>query len=261
VGSGTAKDAERRAHARVPIQLPVKVTLLATPLIDREVAKARAPTSREPVVTQAMALDVSERGLLLEIAGGSIQAVLDASDPLVGLEFVFMHDDLRYIGPRAGHVQWRRAGPDRNTWALGARLDVPLTADEISRIVRCSTNRPKSRPGVVVLFGATVLLGALGWYRSHATDVAERDATMRRLSTTEDELTQLRREMDLCRASLDTLRSAPALRSPPRASAGEKPKADPTGYDAGQAPTGTDRLDGGASADAVNGSARRDTTP
>jgi hypothetical protein len=260
VGSGTAKGAERRAHSRLPVQLPVRVTLLTTPLIDREVAKARAAISREPVVTQAMALDVSERGLLLEIAGASIQTVLDASDPLVGVEFAFMHPDLRYLGPRAGHVQWRRAGPDRNTWALGARLDVPLTPDDISRIVRCSTNRPKSRPGVAVLFGATALLGVLGWYRSHATDVAERDGTMRRLSMTEDDLIQVKQELERCRASQDTLRSAPPLHSPPSTSPGEKSKADPSVSDAAQTPAATDWLDGGASADAGNGAARRDTT-
>jgi hypothetical protein len=256
VSSGTGRGAERRAHVRFSIQLPVRVTLFTTPLIDREVSKARAPISREPVVIQAMALDLSERGLCLEIAGGSIQAVLDASDPLVGLEFAFMHEGLRDLGPRVGHVQWRRAGSDRNTWALGARLDVPLTATEISRIVRFGTNRPKSRPGIAVVFGTTALLGVLGWYRTHATDMAERDAITRRLSTAEDDLSQLRREMDLCRTSQDALRSALSPLSPPTATSGRKPMADLTA----QALEPIDMRDAAAGADAETGAGKHDAT-
>jgi hypothetical protein len=207
-----------------------------------------------------MALDLSERGLRLEIAGGSIQAVLDASDPLVGLEFAFMQDGLRDLGPRAGHVQWRRAGSDRSTWALGARLDVPLTADEISRVVRFGTNKPKSRPGVAVVLGTTALLGVLGWYRTHATDMAERDATMRRLSTAEEDLIQLRREMDLCRTSQDALRSGPALLAPRTTTSEGQPRADQSGHDFARALEPIDMLDAPAGADTETGAGKRDAT-
>src|SRR5580704_14837755 len=78
--------AERRAHARFDIHLPVKVTFVASPLVTRGSSKmraatsspqAQAPSALESVSVYALALDVSERGMKIEIAGLSTRIFLD----------------------------------------------------------------------------------------------------------------------------------------------------------------------------------------
>ena len=211
---------DRRAHTRFPIRLPVRVTLFTAPLVHREGRNAQpSGAAPEPIVIQAMALDVSERGFKLEISGESVKAILDSSDPLVGLEVGFMHDELRSVGARAGHVQWRRAGSDRNTWSLGARLDKALSAEDLTQILRCSTSVPRPRRAGLLVVGVASLVGALAWYGAYANGAAERDTSARRFATIEGELARLRREVDRCRASLDALAAAAATSPPAPATA------------------------------------------
>ena len=211
--------ADRRAHTRFPIRLPVRVTLFTAPLVHREGRNAPTSAAPEPIVIQAMALDVSERGFKLEMAGESVKAILDSSDPLVGLEVAFMHEELRHVGSRPGHVQWRRAGSDRNTWALGARLDRSLSAEELTEIFRCSASVPKSRPVGWVVVGVATAVGALLWYAAHERGLAEREASARRFAAIEEELGRLRRDVDRCRSSAAAPVPLPATSSPSPSSA------------------------------------------
>jgi len=212
VGGGGG--AERRAHARFDIHLPVKLTVVASPPVDRASGRLRAASSgsstssstaarsTESVLLFALALDVSERGMKIEVAGLSTKFFRDASDPLVRLEVAFTHPRLGHIGTRGGYVRWRRTGKDPHTLALGAWFDGSFTAAELSRIVECGTELPvgKKHPWATVALGiATTLLG-VGWYRSHADDVRRDGGNMHRLVDTENALADTQANLERCYA-------------------------------------------------------------
>jgi hypothetical protein len=170
----------------------------------------------------ALAVDVSEHGMKLEIAGAPLRPLLDASDPLVQLELVFTHPDLRSMGSKFGHVQWRRAAGDRDIVGLGARFDTVFQPHEMSRMLRVGRIGGSEEPGragvlpLLLVFGlalALLLVGA-SWHRSHSADAAERDRLERRLSSAEDDLSDVRGAEERCRADLSARAAAAAVASP-----------------------------------------------
>jgi hypothetical protein len=254
----TGGGAERRIQVRHPVHLPVKVTFFASPLVERpsvRMAAARAsvrmaaerPSGRtsaersstgavtspvrgtseqalpnEPVVVHAFAVDVSERGIKLEIAAAALRSFLEASDPLVQVVVAFTHPDLRSLGPKPGHVQWRHIGRDRNTWEVGARFDTVIEPDEMSRIVRAGrvggseeSERASALPlPLLLVSGLALALLGIGWYRSHSAGEAEREQLEQRLSQAEEELTDLKGAEERCRVELATRRTVVAVAAP-----------------------------------------------
>jgi hypothetical protein len=260
VGSeGKTGAAERRIQVRHSVHLPVKITFFASPLVERpsirmaaerasvrmmaaarpsgrasaerSPAGASTPPGRglsdhappnEPVVVHAFAVDISERGMKVEIAAAPLRSFLEASDPLVQVVVTFTHPDLRSLGPRPGHVQWRRAGGERNTWELGARFDTVIEPDEMNRIIRVGrVGRPEeSRRSnavpipLLLVSGLALALVGIGWYRSQSADAAERERLEQRLSHAEDELSDLKAADERCRTELNARVTLVAVAAP-----------------------------------------------
>jgi hypothetical protein len=177
----------------------------------------------ERLVVHAVAVDVSEQGMKLQFVGAPLRAVLEASDPLVQIEVVFTHPDLRSIGPAAGHAQWRLAGGDGDTWGLGVRFDAAFKPHEMSRILRVGRTdsyKESWAPGTlpVLVFGLASALLGIGWYRSHSAAAAERGLLERRISIAEDALSVLKGAEERCFADLNA-RPRPEAVAPPKATA------------------------------------------
>jgi hypothetical protein len=149
----------------------------------------------------AMAVDVSERGMKLEVVGASLKALLDSSDSLVRLEVTLAHAQLGPVAPFAGHVQWRGPGGDRNSWTLGARFDAPIPAHVLSQILRHGAPIAKGTSALPALgLGVVAILVAIGWYRSRTEAAVESENAARRLSSTEDDLAEVKSELERCRS-------------------------------------------------------------
>jgi hypothetical protein len=257
----TVSSAERREQVRHAVHLPVKVTFFVSPLLERPSVRmaaaresarmgverpsgkmsAERPSARaaispaqlspdqappsEPLVMHALVVDVSEQGMKLEMAGAPLRALLAASDPLVRLEVVFTHPDLRSIGRKSGHAQWRRAGGDRDTLGLGARFDTVFKPYEMNRILqvgRIGSSEESGRTGavpVLLVFGLALALVGIGWYRSHSADAAERDRLEQRVSRAEDDLSDIKGAAERCRAELNARPDTVAVAAPKSATA------------------------------------------
>jgi hypothetical protein len=148
-----------------------------------------------------LAVDVSERGMKLEVSGASLKALLDSSDPLVRLEVTLAHAQLGHVGALTGHVQWRGPGADRNSWTVGARFDAPIPAHVLSQILRYGATAARGTNALPALgLGVVALLVAIGWYRSQTAAAVETENTARRLSSTEDDLAEAKSELERCRS-------------------------------------------------------------
>jgi hypothetical protein len=162
----------------------------------------RAMRAARPVqVFDGLAVDVSERGMKLEVTGASLKALLDSSDPLVRLEVTLAHPLLGHVGTLTGHVQWRGPGADRNAVTLGARFDAPFHAHVLSQMLRYGATTAKETNALPAFgLGVVALLVAIGWYRSQRAATIESENTARRLSGTEDDLAEVKSELERCRS-------------------------------------------------------------
>ena len=173
--------------------------------------------ARPAHVFDGLAVDVSERGMKLEVAGASLKALLDSSDPLVRLEVTLAHAQLGHVGALTGHVQWRGPGADRNSWTVGARFDAPIPAHVLSQILRYGATAARGTNALPALgLGVVALLVAIGWYRSQTAAAVETENTARRLSSTEDDLAEAKSELERCRSR--QLAPPPAVAGAARAS-------------------------------------------
>jgi hypothetical protein len=224
-----------RPSAKTITERPSGKMVAERPSMGMAATPSRRPSelSNEPLVVHALAVDVSEQGMRLEIAGAPLRALLETSDPLVKLEVAFTHPELRSIGTRLGHAQWRRAG-ERSTWGLGARFDVVFKPHEMSRILRIGrigNSEDPERSGtlpLLLIFGFVLALVSIGWFRTHSADAAERDRLQQRLSSVDDDLVELKGAEERCRAELNARPTAAA-------SAGTKAAPAPTPLPAAQA--------------------------
>jgi len=167
----------------------------------REISQASMRAARPGHIFDALAVDVSERGMKLEVVGASLKALLDSSDSLVRLEVTLAHAQLGPVAPLTGHVQWRGPGGDRNSWTLGARFDAPIPAHVLSHILRHGAPTAKGTSALPALgLGVVAVLVAIGWYRSRAEAALESENTARRLSSTEDDLAEVKSELERCRS-------------------------------------------------------------
>jgi len=180
--------------------------------VAREGSQPSMRAARPAHLFEALAVDVSERGMKLEVAGASLKALLDSSDSLVRLEVTLAHAQLGPVAPFAGHVQWRGPGAGRNSWTLGARFDAPIPAHVLSQILRHGAPAPKGTSALPALvLGGVAILVAIGWYRSRSEAAVESENTARRLSSTEDDLAEVKSELERCRSRQLAPRAAAPL--------------------------------------------------
>jgi hypothetical protein len=183
--------------------------------------------ARPAQLFEALAVDVSERGMKLEVAGVSLKALLDSSDLLVRLEVTLAHPQLAHVGPLTGHVQWRGPGTDRNSWTLGARFDAPFHAHVLSQILRFGATTAKGTSALPALgLGVVALLVAIGWYRAQTAAAVESENAARRLSSAEDDLAEVKSELERCRSRQLAPPAGPGVAHASPPDIGVQPRAD-----------------------------------
>jgi hypothetical protein len=225
MSTAEAHPAERRVSARRPVLLPIRVSFLRGP--DRErVAPAGAGGDAlkgqdlpQLGAIYALALDVSERGMQVELSGAVAKTFLSAIDVMASVQVGFVHKELRRLGDHIARVQWSRTASERDACVLGLKFDKAFDTSAVEAMVRCGPvfAAPESNwkrtavfgVGGVLLFGA-VLFGLRQMDRA--------DELSRAMLATEKDRSEARRLLDDCAAVKRPSPSGPVV-EPPAATA------------------------------------------